>query len=385
MSDLIYLDHAATTPLRREALEAVWPYLGGAFFNPSSRYAPARQVAAALDEARATIAGCLNARAGEIIITSGGSEADNLALKGVAMANRERGDHIITSAIEHHAVLHACADLEATHGFRVTYLPVDEHGLVDLAALAAALDDRTVLVSVMLANNEVGTIQPLSEIGALVKERGALLHTDAVQAAGALDLNVEALGVDLLSIAAHKFYGPKGVGALYARRGVRLHPLIHGGSQERDRRAGTENVAAVVGMAEALRLAVAEMPESVPYLTMLRDRLLDGLLAVPGTRLTGHPTRRLPGIASICVEQVEGEPLLIELEMAGIACSSGSACAAGSAEPSHVLTALGLPPEIARGALRFSLGKLTTEEQIDHVTAAFPDIVASLRGAPAAR
>jgi len=283
MSDLIYLDHAATTPVRQEVLAAMWPFFGDAFYNPSSRYAPAQQVAAALEAARATVAGCLGARPGEIVFTGGGSEADNLALKGVALANRARGDHLITTAIEHHAVLHACQDLERSHGFRVTYLPVDRHGLVDLDALAAALDERTVLVSVMLANNEVGTIQPLAEIAALVRPRGILLHTDAVQAAGLLDLNVDALGVDLLSLAAHKFYGPKGAGALYVRRGVRLHPLIHGGGQERDRRAGTENTAGIVGLAEALRLAVAERDEVGPRLMALRDRLL------PATRSGACP------------------------------------------------------------------------------------------------
>jgi cysteine desulfurase len=384
MSDLIYLDHAATTPVRQEVLAAMWPFFGDAFYNPSSRYAPAQQVAAALEAARATVAGCLGARPGEIVFTGGGSEADNLALKGVALANRARGDHLITTAIEHHAVLHACQDLERSHGFRVTYLPVDRHGLVDLDALAAALDERTVLVSVMLANNEVGTIQPLAEIAALVRPRGILLHTDAVQAAGLLDLNVDALGVDLLSLAAHKFYGPKGAGALYVRRGVRLHPLIHGGGQERDRRAGTENTAGIVGLAEALRLAVAERDEVGPRLMALRDRLLAGLLAAPGVVLTGHPVRRLPGLASICVAGVEAEPLLIELEMAGIACSSGSACAAGSSEPSHVLTAMGFPPELARGALRFSLGRHTTAEEIDYVAATVPAVIAALRGTAAA-
>jgi cysteine desulfurase len=384
MGDLIYLDHAATTPVRREVLEAMWPLFSTAFHNPSSRYAPAQQVAAALAEARTTVARCLGARPGEIVFTGGGSEADNLAVKGVALANRDRGDHVITTAIEHHAVLHACQDLEQTHGFRVTYLPVDRDGIVDLDALTAALDDRTVLVSVMLANNEVGTIQPLAEIAALTRPRGIPLHTDAVQAAGALDLDVTALGVDLLTVAAHKIYGPKGVGALYVRRGVRVHPLIHGGGQERDRRAGTENTAGIVGLAAALALATAERAETAARLMALRDRLLAGLTAVPGVIATGHPTRRLPGLASVCVEGVEGEPLLIELEMAGILCSSGSACAAGSTEPSHVLTALGLPPEVARGALRFSLGRDTTEDEIEHVIATVPGVVAALRGVPVA-
>lgn len=380
MSELIYLDHAATTPVRPEVAEAMWPLFSDYFYNPSSRYGPARQVAAALEQARTVVARCLGARASEIIFTSGGSEADNLALKGVALANRERGDHIITTAIEHHAVLHAAHDLERTAGLRVTYLPVDAVGLVDLAALEAALDERTLLVSVILANNEIGTLQPMADIAALVHARGALLHTDAVQAAGALPLDVEALGVDLLSLAAHKIYGPKGVGALYVRRGVRVHPLIHGGSQERDRRAGTENTPGIMGFAEALRLAQSEQGATAARLSPLRDRLLAGLLAQPGVRLTGHPTQRLPGLASIVVEGMEAEPLLIELEMAGIACSSGSACAAGSTEPSHVLLALGLPPELARGALRFSLGRTTTEAEIDRVIEVWPAVLATLRG-----
>jgi cysteine desulfurase len=380
MADLIYLDHAATTPVRPEVLAAMWPFFADAFHNPSSRYAPAQQVAAALDQARRGVAACLNARASEIIFTSGGSESDNLALKGVALASRQRGDHIVTTTIEHHAVLHACQDLERTHGFRVTYLPVDRDGLVDPAALAAALDDRTVLVSIILANNEIGTIQAMRELAAVVRPRGIPLHTDAVQAAGALELDVEALGVDLLSLAGHKIYGPKGVGALYVRRGTPLHPLIHGGGQERDRRAGTENTAGIIGLAVALRLAVAERPATAARLTALRDRLLAGLASTPGIVLTGHPTQRLPGLASLCVDGVEGEPLLIELEMAGIACSSGSACAAGSSEPSHVLMALGLPTELARGALRFSLGRETTEAEIDHVVATLPAVVAALRG-----
>jgi cysteine desulfurase len=252
--------------------------------------------------------------------------------------------------------------------------------LIDLDALDAALDDRTILATIMLANNEVGTIQALPAIADRLRPRGILLHTDALQAAGALDLNVETLGVDLLSLASHKIYGPKGVGVLYARRGVRLHPLIHGGGQERDRRSGTENVAGIIGLAKALRLATAERSDIVPHLTALSDRLLDGLVTAPGVVRTGHPTRRLPGLASICVEGCEGEPLVIELEMAGIACSSGSACAAGSSDPSYVLTAMGYPPEQARGALRFSLGATTTEDEIDHVIRAFPAAVATLRG-----
>jgi cysteine desulfurase len=377
-ADTIYLDHAATTPVHPRVLEAMWPYFSQQFGNPSSRYPLAEQSRSALDWARQTVAAAIGARPGEIVFTSGGSESNNLALQGVAFANRGRGDHIITTAIEHHAVLRTCEYLERTHGFRITYLPVDRWGMVDLHALEQALDDRTILVSVMLANNEVGTIQPLAEIAALTRARGIALHSDAVQALPSLPVDVNALGVDLLTLSAHKCYGPKGVGALYLRRGTPLLPQIYGGHQERDRRAGTENVAGIVGLATALQLLRSHDSR---VLAALRDRLIAGVLErVPGASLTGHPTRRLAGHASFCFAGVAGEAVLVALTDRGIACSSGSACAAGESDPSHVLTAMGLPEELAQTALRLTLGLSNTPQQIDHVLELLPRIVESLRG-----
>jgi cysteine desulfurase len=376
--EVIYLDHAATTPLHPEVLQAMWPYLTQQFGNASGRYPLAEQARRAVDWAHTTVAEMIGARAGEIVFTSGGSESDNLAIKGVAFARRERGDHIITTQIEHHAVLRTCAYLEYAHGFRVTYLPVDSTGLVDLAALEQALDDRTVLVSVMLANNEVGTIQPLAEIAALTRPRGIVLHTDAVQAGPVLPLDVNALGVDLLSLSAHKCYGPKGTGVLYVRRGTPLDPLIHGGSQERERRAGTENVAGMVGMAVALQHARSQNPDT---LRTLRDRLIDGVLQhVDGGVLTGHATDRLWNNASFCFRGIAGEAVLVALADHGIACSSGSACAAGETDPSHVLTAMGIPGELAHTAVRFTLGQSTTADHIDTVVDILSTIVAEIRG-----
>ena len=378
MPPFIYLDHAATTPVHPSVAEAMWPFFGQQWGNASSRYPLAEEARQSADWAHERVAAFLGARPGEIVFTSGGSESDNLALQGVAFANRARGNHIITTATEHHAVLRTCAYLAEHHGFRVTYLPVDHHGVIDLAALAAALTDETILVSVMLANNEVGTLQPLSEVARLCKQHGVWLHTDAVQAAPTLPLNVNELGVDLLTLSAHKCYGPKGVGALYVRRGTPLQPLIHGGHQERDRRAGTENVAGMVGMATALQLVQGHDPAA---LTALRDRLINGVLAsVPGASLSGHPSHRLANNASFCFQGVEGEAVLNELATHNVACSSGSACAAGESDPSHVLTAMGYPPELAHTAVRFSLGLLNTPAQIEAVVALLPGIVAALRG-----
>jgi cysteine desulfurase len=375
--ELIYLDHAATTPLHPEVLQAMWPYLTQQFGNASGRYPLAEQSRRAVEWSHATVAATIGARAGEIIFTSGGSESDNLAIKGVAFARRAQGDHIITTQIEHQAVLQTCAYLERAHGFRVTYLPVDGTGLVDLAALEHALDERTVLVSIMLANNEVGTIQPLSEIAALTRPRGIPLHTDAVQAGPVLPINVDALGVDLLSVSAHKCYGPKGVGALYVRRGTPLDSLIHGGGQERDRRAGTENVAGMVGMAAAMQRLHGM---DTGGLRSLRDRLIEGVLrGVDGALLTGHPTLRLANNASFCFQGVAGEAVLVALADHSIACSSGSACAAGETDPSHVLTAMGIPAELAQTAVRFTLGESTTVEQVDRVVDLLASIVAELR------
>lgn len=379
MSELIYLDHAATTPLARPVLEAMWPYLTAQYGNPSSRHPLGRAAAAALERAHEEVAAVLHCRPAEVVFTSGGSESDNLAIKGLALA-RPRGRHLITTAVEHSAVLNACRALERRHGFRLTVLPVDRYGVLDLAALEAALTPETTLVSVMLANNEVGTIEPVRAVAERCRALRVPLHTDAVQAAGLLPLDVEALGVDLLSLSAHKCYGPKGVGVLYLRRGLMLAPLIDGGGQERGRRSGTENVAGIVGMAAALRLAEELRPREVERLTALRDRLIAGVLErVPGAVLTGHPTDRLANHASFCFRDVQGETVLLELEMAGVCCSSGSACHAGSTEPSHVLLALGLPPALAHTAVRLTLGRDTGEAEIERVLELLPAAVAKVR------
>jgi cysteine desulfurase len=380
MPEPIYLDHAATTPTRPEVLEAMLPYFQARFGNPSSIYGLGREARQAIDQARDSVASVLGCRPAEVLFTSCGSESDNLAVKGVAYASRQRGNHLITTQVEHHAVLHTCEWLERYAGFEVTYLPVDRFGVVDLAALEAAITDRTVLVSVMLANNEVGTIQPLRAIADLVRPRGTLLHTDAVQGGGALDLNVDALGVDLLSLSGHKFYAPKGVGILYVRQGTPLLPQMQGGGQERNRRAGTENVPYIAGIGTALRLAAEELPSSAARAVALRDRLIQGVLErVPGAHLTGHPTERLPNNASFAFEGIEGEALLLSLDQLGICASTGSACTSGSLEASHVLKAMGLAPDLAQGSLRLSLGKDTDEDQIDRTLEALPATVERLR------
>ncbi|HPT83559.1 MAG TPA: cysteine desulfurase NifS [Limnochordia bacterium] len=374
----IYMDHAATTPVRPEVLEAMLPYFNSEFGNPSSVYSWGRAARKALDNARDQVSALLGASPSEIVFTSGGSEGANLAIKGVAWADQNRGKHIITSAIEHHAVLDAVLWLEK-QGFEVTILPVDEYGLVSPAQVEAALRPDTILVSIMHANNEVGTIQPISEIGAIVRRHGAKFHTDAVQTAGVLDLNVEALNVDLLSISAHKFYGPKGVGALYVRKGVRLSPLIHGGGQEKRRRAGTENVAGIVGLAKAFALAQEEREQENARLIKLRDRLISGLSRIPHTRVNGHLEQRLPNNVNVCFGFIEGESMLLNLDLRGIAASSGSACTSGSLDPSHVLLAMGLSHEIAHGSLRLTLGRENTEEDVEFVLQEIPGIVERLR------
>lgn len=374
----IYLDHAATTPLRPEVLEAMLPYFNQEFGNPSSVYGAGRRAHQALDQARDTVADLLGAKSEEIIFTSGGSEAANLAIKGVAWAYQTKGKHIITSAIEHHAVLDAVLWLKQ-QGFEVTILPVDEEGFVDPQSVQEALRGDTILVSIMHANNEVGTIQPIEEIGAIVRAHGAFFHTDAVQTAGILDLDVAELNVDLLSLSAHKFYGPKGVGALYVRKGVRLDPLIHGGAQEKRRRAGTENVAGIVGLAKAFELAQAERGEVTRHLIQLRDQLLQGLQAIPHTKVNGSLERRLPNNVNVCFQFIEGESLLLNLDLKGIAGSSGSACTSGSLDPSHVLLAMGLSHEIAHGSLRLTLGRENTQDQVTYVLEEIPIIVERLR------
>lgn len=374
----VYLDHAATTPIRDEVLEAMLPYLKEQYGNASSVHRFGREAKKALDQARETVAEVLNADFNEIIFTSGGTESNNLAIKGAAQANRKRGNHIITSCIEHPAVLNPMKELEKD-GFEVTYLPVSEEGLVSVEDFQHALRDDTILVSIMHANNEIGTIQPIAAIGKIARDKGVLMHTDAVQSVGSMDVDVQALNVDLLTLSAHKLYGPKGVGALYVRRGVRLIPQLHGGVQERRRRAGTENTAGIIGLAEALKLAKAELDVEVPRIQKLRDRLLDGILQIPHTRLNGSRTERLPHNINVCFEFIEGESLLLNLDLKGIAGSSGSACTSGSLEPSHVLLAIGLPHEIAHGSLRLTLGRANTDADIDYVLECLPPIVERLR------
>lgn len=374
----IYMDHAATTPVRPEVVEAMLPYFSSEFGNASSVYGWGRRAHQALDGARDQVSELLGAQANEIIFTSGGSEGANLAIKGVAWAYQTKGKHIITSAVEHHAVLDAALWLKK-HGFDVTVLPVDEEGLVSPTDVEEALRPDTILVSIMHANNEVGTIQPISEIGAIVRKHGAYFHTDAVQSAGVLDINVEELGVDLLSLSGHKLYGPKGVGALYVRKGVRLDPLIHGGAQERRRRAGTENVAAIVGLARAFALARAERVQENERLVKLRDRLIEGLQKIPSTKVNGSLVQRLPNNVNVCFQYIEGESMLLNLDLKGIAASSGSACTSGSLDPSHVLLAMGLTHEIAHGSLRLTLGRENTEADVDFVLQEIPVIMERLR------
>jgi cysteine desulfurase len=375
----IYLDHAATTPTRPEVVKAMLPYFTDAFGNPSSIYSYGQEARGAVEEARTKVAELIGARSEEIIFTSGGTEADNFALKGVAYANEHKGNHIITTSIEHHAVLEVCKFL-GRRGFKITYLPVDEYGLVDPQDAKRAITDKTILISVMHANNEVGTIEPVEEIGKIAREAGVYFHTDAVQTVGHIPVNVDELKVDLLAISAHKFYGPKGVGALYARKGTKLVSLMHGGEQEKRRRAGTENVPAIVGLGKAVELAGQEMGKEAERLAYLRDKLIKGLVEkIDHIRLNGHPTRRLPNNVNVSVDFVEGESMLLHLDLEGICASTGSACSSASLEPSHVLLALGVPPEQAHGSLRFTLGRENTEADVERVLEVLPGIVARLR------
>ncbi len=380
MSRFIYLDHAATTPVHPAVLEAMLPYFTEKYGNPSSVYSVAREARKALDWARDTVAGILGASPSEIIFTSGGSESDNLALKGIAFANQQKGNHIITTQVEHHAILHTCEYLEKRFGFRITYLPVDENCVVDLDALEKAITPETILVSVMYANNEVGTVQPIEEISHILRHRGGIaFHTDAVQAGGSLDLNVDKLGVDMLSLSAHKFYGPKGVGVCYVRKGTTYWPQQQGGGQERGRRAGTENTAGIVGLATALKLAYEQLESNNTHAAMMRDRLIEGIRPIPGAYLTGHPTNRLPNNASFVFDYVEGESILLSLDMLGIGASSGSACTSATLEPSHVLKAMGVPIERAHGSLRLTTGRDNVEEDMDRVVQVLPGIIDRLR------
>jgi cysteine desulfurase len=381
----IYLDHAATTPLRREALEAMLPYLGEQFGNPSSPHAWGRRARAALDEAHERVAAAINAGPREVVITSGGTEALNLALKGAAWAGKGRGHRIITTAIEHHAVLHPLRHLEK-FGFEVVELPVDRYGRIDPGTVEAAITDRTILVAVQHANNEVGTVQPVAAIGQIVRTKapkGCLFAVDAVASAPYLPIDVEAMGCQLLAIAAHKFDGPKGAGALYLRHGTHILGQQQGGTQERYRRAGTEDVAAAVGMGVAIELAVAEREAVSRRLRRLRDRLKAAVLARGGVELTGHPRDRLPGLLSVIVRDVDGASVVIKLDLEGVAASVGSACTTGSTEPSHVLTAMGYPDDEARGSLRLSLGRTTTEAEIDAAVEIVPRVLEAVRAGSA--
>ena len=379
MKKLIYADNAATTALSPAVLEKMMPYLTTQYANPSSLYSFSEESKSAVETAREQVATALGARTNEIYFTSGGSESDNWAIKGYAQAMKKKGKtHIISSAFEHHAVLHALKALEK-QGFTVTLLPVYEDGLVRVQDLADAITPETGLVTIMMANNEIGTIQPIKELAAVCKENGVVFHTDAVQAVGHIPVNVEELGVDMLSLSAHKFHGPKGVGALYIRRGVLPAVLIDGGAQERNRRAGTENVAGIVGLGEAVTLAVANMDETAAKLKELRDYFMDNALHINRSRVNGHRVNRLPGNVNMCFEGIEGESLLLMLDMKGICASSGSDCTSGSLDPSHVLLSIGLPHEIAHGSLRLSFGEDTTKEDVDAILEALPPIVERLR------
>lgn len=375
----IYLDHAATTPVRPEVVETIAPYFSDNFGNPSSIHMFGQRAKKALEDAREIVAECIGAAAKEIFFTSGGTESDNLAIKGTAHALGSKGRHIVTSKTEHYAVLSTCKHMEE-EGFEVTYLPVDKSGIVDLETLQSAVRQDTILISVMLANNETGTIQPIPEIARIAENAGVAVHTDAVQAIGKMPVDVDELAVDLLSLSGHKIYGPKGIGALYVREGTRIDPIIHGGHHERNKRAGTENVAQIVGLAKAMELARNELQETSRRLAGLRDRLEGKIHAnIAGSHVNGHPDQRLPNILNIGFESVEAEILLLTLDMRGIAVSTGSACTSGSVEPSHVLKAMNVDPGIVQGSLRFSLGRGNTEAQIDYVVKCLIEIIARQR------
>ena len=375
----IYLDHAATTPVKQEVLAAMLPYFSERFGNPSSIYSLGRENRKAIEDAREKVAKALDALPKEIFFTSGGSESDNWAIKGVAYANQTKGKHVITTNIEHHAVLNTCRYLER-QGFEVTYIPVKENGIVDVEEIKQAIRPDTILISVMFANNEIGTIQPIKEIGVLAKEKGIYFHTDAVQAIGNIPVDVKDMNIDLLSLSAHKFYGPKGVGVLYIRDGVRIHSFIHGGEQERGKRASTENVAGIVGLGKAVEMASANIDSYNEKLLKLRDRTISELLEkIPHSRLNGDSQKRLPGNVNISFEFVEGESILLSLDMKNICASSGSACTSGSLDPSHVLLAIGLPHEIAHGSLRLTFGEENTDSDIDYLVEVLPPIIEKLR------
>ena len=375
----IYMDNAATTRVTEPVMQAMLPYFTEIFGNPSSIHSFGREAHRALDEARSRVAGALGAKPNEIYFTGCGTESDNWAIRGAAYARKGKGRHIITSAIEHHAVLHTCEQLEK-EGFEVTYLGVDEYGLVNPADLESAMREDTILVSIMTANNEIGTIQPITELAAIAKAHGALFHTDAVQAIGSVKFDVKQMGIDMLSLSGHKFHAPKGVGALYIRTGVKIERFIQGGAQERTQRAGTENLASIVGLGKAIELAAEKVDEHNAYLTGLRDHMISRILTeIPATRLNGHAEKRLPGNVNVSIRYIEGEALLLSMDIKGIAASSGSACTSGSLDPSHVLLAIGLPHEIAHGSLRLSLSEDNTLEEVDYAVGSLKEIVTRLR------
>lgn len=375
----IYVDHSATTPMKREVLESMLPYFTEHFGNASSIYAEGREAKKAVNLAREKVAKAIGADVKEIYFTGSGSEADNWAIRGVAHANRAKGNHIITSAVEHHAVLHTCKDLEK-EGFEVTYLPVDKYGMVSPEDVKNAITDKTILITIMTANNEIGTIMPVAEIGAIAREAKIPFHTDAVQAIGMLDIDVNKMNIDLLSLTGHKFYGPKGSGALFVRNGIKIAPFITGGAQERNKRAGTENVPAIVGLGTAIELATKDIAAHTEKLSAMRDRFIKRVLdEIPYTRLNGHPTMRMASNVNISFEFIEGESLLLMLDMQGISASSGSACTSGSLDPSHVLLAIGLKHEVAHGSLRVTFGDDNTPEDVDTIVDALVKIVSRLR------
>lgn len=376
---MIYFDNAATTAVKKEVLEKMLPYFSENYGNASSIYTIGRTSASAISKAREQVANAIGCKSNEVYFTGCGSEADNWAIKGVAFANKNKGKHIITTAIEHHAVLHTCQYLEK-HGFEVTYLPVDEYGKVSLDDIKNAIREDTILITIMFANNEIGTIEPIAEIGAIAKEHKILFHTDAVQAIGAVEIDVNELGVDLLSLSGHKFGGPKGVGALYIKSGVRIDNFMHGGAQEKAKRAGTENLAGIVGLGAAIELACSNIPEKTAKISKIRDYIIENISKnIPYCRLNGHPTDRLCGNVNFSFEFIEGEGMLLHLDLNGIAASSGSACTSGSLDPSHVLLAIGLPHGIAHGSLRISVGDTNTMEEADKLLEILPNIIQKLR------
>ena len=380
MKKRVYMDYSATAPMKEEVLEEMMDFMKTEYGNPSSLHSFGRESKNAVDTARDRIAKTLNAKSREIYFTGGGSESDNWAIKGFAFANRNKGNHIITTKVEHHAVLHAVEYLEKEHGFTATYLDVDEDGRIDIEDLKKAITEETILITIMFANNEIGTIQPIKEIGAIAREKKVAFHTDGVQAMGNVKIDVDALNIDMLSLSAHKLHGPKGIGALYIRPGIRVHNLIHGGAQERKKRAGTENVPGIVGFGKAAELAYEDFDERIRERTRLRDKMIDGILEkIPYTLLNGHRSERLPNNTNISFRYIEGESLLLSLDMVGIAASSGSACTSGSLDPSHVLLSLGLSHEVAHGSLRLTIGAFNTEEEVDYVLEQLPPIVERLR------